>query len=127
VFALAAASIGASGVPVLLGALCLATLAPRPALFTSALVVTGAAKYYPANFLCAAGGMGTVGQILYRLLVLWNGWMQRLRGPPSLQERYDRELALREAPADDGFGIFAFSFGNLLLWLWLALPPPFPN
>jgi len=64
---------------------------------------------------------------LYWLLVLRNVWVQRLRGPPSLCERYDQELALREARANDGFGIFAFSFGNLLLWIWLALPPPFPN
>jgi hypothetical protein len=126
-FVLAAASAGPPGVPIFFGALCLAMLAPRAALFTSALIVSGAAKYYPVNFLAMSGGMFTVVQILYQLQVLWNGWIQRLRGPPTLQERYARELALREAPTDDGLGVFAFSFGNLLLWIWLALPPPFPG
>jgi len=28
---------------------------------------------------------------------------------------------------DDGLGIFGFSFGSLLFWIWAAFPTPFPG
>jgi len=126
---LASVSAGMIGFPTILVAALCSAFAPQASLFTALLVASGAAKYFPVNFLAMCGGMATMMQMLYRLIVWFSLWSERLRGPPSFRERYEQELALREAQqdVDDGLGIFAFSFGNLLLWIYLALPPPFPS
>jgi hypothetical protein len=55
-FVLAAASAGRPGLAVWLGALLVAALAPSAALVTSVLMLTGAANYYPTNFIAMSSG-----------------------------------------------------------------------
>jgi len=55
-FVLAAASAGRPGIAVWLGALLVAALAPSAALVTSVLILTGAANYYPTNFIAMSSG-----------------------------------------------------------------------
>ena len=126
---LAAASPGSRpGAVTVAAAAAMATLAPTAGLVACLLVATGAANYYPVNFVAMSAGMAAAVTAVYRGVVAFDRgrrWWRRVRvqawdsardGAPPPSE-----------PADDGLGIFAFAFGNLLLWIALALPPPFPS
>lgn len=126
---LAAASPGSRpGAVTVAAAAAMATLAPTAGLVACLLVATGAANYYPINFVAMSAGMAAAVTAVYRGVVAFDRgrrWWRRVRvqawdtardGAPPPSE-----------PADDGVGIFAFAFGNLLLWIALALPPPFPS